>query len=208
MEVGCGTGYVLSAIAASRKWERLCGSELHEQALTFARQRLNGTAELIQIDARAIPARYSDMDVIGAFDVIEHIEDDEAVLRGMHRALRPGGGLMITVPQHGWLWSSFDEVAHHVRRYDAGQLRAKIEIAGFHVLFSGSYTFALLPAMLLSRLFSVQSDDAIARAFSEVSTPKPINVLFRSILNAEVALTLAGVRFPVGGSRVVVARKI
>jgi SAM-dependent methyltransferase len=148
------------------------------------------------------------MDVIGAFDVIEHIEDDEAVLRGIHRALRPGGGLMITVPQHGWLWSSFDEVAHHVRRYSASQLRAKIEIAGFRVLFSGSYTFALLPAMLLSRLFSVRSDDVIARAFSEVSTPKPVNVLFRAILNAEVALTLAGVRFAVGGSRVVVARKI
>ena len=88
MEVGCGTGFVLSAIAQSRKWDRLYGSELHEEALAFARARLSGTAELIPLDARAIPAQYSNMDVIGAFDVIEHIEEDEAVLRGIHRCKR------------------------------------------------------------------------------------------------------------------------
>ena len=155
----------------------------------------------------AIPAQYGNMDVIGAFDVIEHIEQDEAALRGIHRALKPGGGLMIAVPQHRWLWSSFDEVAHHVRRYSADELREKVERAGFSVLFSGSYTFALLPAMLLSRLFAVRGSDAVANAFAEVSTPRPVNALFRTILNAEVALTLAGCRFPVGGSRVMVAQK-
>ncbi|MEA2939999.1 MAG: hypothetical protein QOD09_528 [Bradyrhizobium sp.] len=205
MEVGCGTGFVLSAIAASRKWDRLCGSELHEQGLAFARQRLNGAAELIQMDARAIPERYSNMAVIGAFDVIEHIEEDEAVLRGIYRALKPGGGLIVTVPQHQWLWSEVDDISHHVRRYSAKELHSKIKDAGFDLTFSSSYTFALLSAMMLSRLASRGTGEA--RSASEFAVPKPVNALFRAILNSEVALTLAGARFPIGGSRVIVAKK-
>jgi SAM-dependent methyltransferase len=202
MEVGCGTGFVLSAIAASRPWNRLLGSELQEQGLTFARQRLNGAAQLIQMDARAIPERYRNMDVIGAFDVIEHIEEDEAVLREIHQALKPGGGLIVTVPQHRWLWSSEDEVAHHVRRYSAAELRNTFESAGFRILFSGSYTFALLLPMLLSRLVARQ------KATAELSTSLRLNAPFRAVLNAEVTMTLAGWRFPAGGSRVIVAQKI
>jgi SAM-dependent methyltransferase len=204
MEVGCGTGFVLSAIASSRHWDRLCGSELHEQGLAFARQRLNGSAELVAMDARSIPQSYGGMDVIGAFDVIEHIEEDEAVLRGIHRALKAKGGLMIAVPQHNWLWSSVDDISCHVRRYSARDLHDKIERAGFRILFSGSYVFALLPAMLLSRLLKRKTVDAS----SEYSATGPINALLRAISNAEVSLTLSGLRFPVGGSRVVIAQKV
>lgn len=56
-------------------------------------------------------------DVIGAFDVIEHIEEDEKVLANLARAIVPGGALLITVPQHRWLWSATDDYACHVRRY-------------------------------------------------------------------------------------------
>jgi SAM-dependent methyltransferase len=204
MEVGCGTGFVLSGIAASRKWTRLYGSELHEEGLAFARSRLNGTAALIQMDARTIPDRYGNMDVIGAFDVIEHIEEDEAVLRGIHQALKPGGGLIVTVPQHQWLWSKVDENSHHVRRYSARELRAKIQDAGFSLLFSGSYAFTLLPAMIASR-FKRQSADVTIK--NEYSLPVPVNNLFRRLLDIEVSATLAGFRFGCGGSRVIVAKK-
>lgn len=205
MEVGCGTGFVLSSIAASRKWERLYGSELHEEGLAFARTRLNGAAELIQMDARSIPGRYSNMDVIGAFDVIEHIREDLAVLRGIHRALRPGGGLIVTVPQHKWLWSHVDDESLHVRRYPADELHSKLQAAGFQILFSGSYTFALLPALIASRL---KRQPAEVTSKTEFSLPAPINGLFRRILDIEVSATLAGWRFPLGGSRVVVAKKL
>jgi 2-polyprenyl-3-methyl-5-hydroxy-6-metoxy-1,4-benzoquinol methylase len=205
MEIGCGTGFVLSAIAASRKWERLCGSELHEKGLAFASTRLNSTVELIQMDARAIPALYSNMDVIGAFDVIEHIPEDEAVLRGIHAALKPGGGLVITVPQHKWLWSHVDDNSHHVRRYSAAEVHSKIQAAGFQLLFSGSYTFTLLPAMIASRF--KKPSDTTATSKTEFSLPRPVNNLFHRILDIEVSATLAGYRFWCGGSRVVVAEK-
>jgi SAM-dependent methyltransferase len=206
LEVGCGTGFVLSAVAASRKWKRLYGSELHSEGLEFAKGRLNGAATLTQMDARNIPPEIA-VDAIGAFDVIEHIPEDEAVLAGIASALKPGGGLLITVPQHPWLWSHVDQVAHHVRRYTSKELREKVERAGFRVVFSGSYTFALMPLMILSRLTAAK-DKGTNTAANEFSLPRPINAVFRQILNLEVVLSLRGARFPIGGSRVMVAERI
>ena len=91
-------------------------------------------------------------DLTGAFDVIEHIADDEAVLRGLRAAAQAGGGTIITVPQHPWLWSRADEVAHHERRYRRGELEMKLRRNAFEVLFSSSFTTLLLPLMAVSRL--------------------------------------------------------
>jgi SAM-dependent methyltransferase len=203
LEIGCGTGFVLSAIAASRPWSRLCGSELHAEGLAFARTRLPG-AEFKQLDARAMPPE-DRFDVVGAFDVIEHIAEDEAVLAGIRGALAPGGGLVVTVPQHPWLWSKVDDVSHHARRYTARELHDKIARAGFRVRFSGSYAFGLLPAIIASRLWP---RDSAATVKAEFSLPGPANAILRRVLKAEVALTLAGIRFPAGGSRVVVAEAL
>src|SRR5437879_5863202 len=71
LEVGCGNGAVLRAIAASRRWERLAGSELHPTGLSHARERLPRDVEFVQMDARHVPAM-DVFDLTGAFDVIEH----------------------------------------------------------------------------------------------------------------------------------------
>jgi SAM-dependent methyltransferase len=201
MEIGCGNGFVLSAISELKPWRRLVASELHPAALTTARSRLDRRAEFVQMDARAIPTAET-FDVIGAFDVLEHIEDEKAVLTAMHRALRPDGGIVLSVPQHPWRWSGTDEAAHHKRRYGRGELEKKMEAAGFRVLFSGSYTALLLPLMMLSRLN--RRANTLHREF-ELS---PLaNGVLKAVLNFEVTLTLAGFRFPAGGSRVVVAAR-
>jgi SAM-dependent methyltransferase len=56
LEIGCGTGAMLRELAASRRWERLVGSELHPAGLAHARRRLPSGAEFVQMDARDIPA--------------------------------------------------------------------------------------------------------------------------------------------------------
>jgi 2-polyprenyl-3-methyl-5-hydroxy-6-metoxy-1,4-benzoquinol methylase len=150
---------------------------------------------------RAVPSAET-FDVIGEFDVLEHIEDEKAVLMAMHRALRPGGDIALTVPQHPRLWSGTDEAAHHKRRYERGELEKKVEAAGFRVLFSSSYTALLLPQMMLSRLN--RRANTLHQGF-ELS-PLANNVL-KAVLNFEVTLTLAGFRFPAKGSRIVVAAK-
>ncbi len=204
MELGCGNGFVLSAIEKLKPWRRLVGSELHPSGLAVARKRLKDAAEFVQLDARSIPASDA-FDVIGAFDVLEHIDEDTAVLAAMYRAVRSGGGLILTVPQHPWLWSATDAVAHHVRRYRRGELEGKIERAGFQVVFSASYTALLLPVMIASRWQANTKCDALR---SELELSPLVNGILKSIAQFEVTLTLAGLRFPAGGSRVVVARKI
>jgi SAM-dependent methyltransferase len=212
LEVGCGTGTVLSAIAGIRRWQWLVGSELHPSGLIEARRRLGSQARFVQMDARMIPAREA-FDVAGAFDVVEHIAEDEKVLAAMHEAIITGGGVILSVPQHPWLWSVIDERAHHVRRYRRGELEEKLITAGFEVVFSGSYTAVLLPLMLIGRLlrgrtrWQAVSQVNTERLSLEFRLPYLVNAVARSILEAEVSLTLAGVRFPIGGSRVVVAIK-
>lgn len=205
LEIGTGTGFVLSGVAGQHPTAQLYGSEIFVDGLPFAAARVPG-AQLMQMDARAIPMR-DEVDVIGAFDVLEHIEEDVTVLQEMHGALKDDGLLVISVPQHRWLWSPADDHAHHVRRYTAGELRDKITGAGFEVLKSTSFVSILLPMMMLSRLLMKRRTDDYD-PIDEMRMPAALNAVLYRVMRVENALIRWGVRFPLGGSRLVVARKI
>ncbi|WP_245439899.1 class I SAM-dependent methyltransferase [Microvirga aerophila] len=208
LEIGCGTGSVLMAIRKAMPRVNLTGSELHPSGLIYARERLADGATLLQMDARDIIAR-SQFDVIGAFDVLEHIAEDEAVMRQMHVALKPSGGVIVSVPQHRWLWSPADDVAFHERRYPRGEMERKLEAAGFRILHSTSFNSLLLPLMIASRqMMILRERRGIKRdALSEFQMSGWLNRVLSSVLRIEVGLTKAGIHWPVGGSRVVVAQK-
>lgn len=206
LEIGCGTGFVLRAMADARFWSRVVGSELHPVGLAHAMRRLDSRAEFIQMDARQIPAREA-FDLIGAFDVLEHIFEDEAVMREVYAALVPGGGFIAAVPQHPALWSQADVVAHHVRRYCRGELERKLQSAGFEIMFSTSYASVVLPLMALSRLRRRRPAPDENAVIHELSVPAALNAILRWVLNFEVGLSLGGWAWRIGGSRVVVARR-
>jgi SAM-dependent methyltransferase len=171
--------------------------------LAYARKRLP-EVELVQMDARDIPA-VGAFDLTGAFDVIEHIAEDEAVLRGLRAATVTGGGTIVAVPQHPWLWSRADEIAHHQRRYRRGELEEKFARNGFQVVFSSSFTALLLPLMATSRL---RPDKRSDEDVYEFELNPAINRILLETLRAEVRMTLAGFRWPAGGSRIVVGRAV
>ena len=204
LEVGCGTGFVLSGIAAAFPGLEIAGSEVAAQGLGFAARRLP-SAHLIQMDARRIPFN-GEFDVAGAFDVIEHIEDDRAVLRALHGALTPGGGLLLTVPQHPALWSEYDVRAHHVRRYRAVELRDKVVEAGFDIVRMTSFVTLLLPLMAASR-FARRSPDAGYDPLDDLRVAPWVNWTLEKTLDIESALIRAGVSMPAGGSLLLVARR-
>lgn len=202
-EVGCGTGYVLEAVASVFQETRLCGSEMFTSGLRFAAGRLP-EVDFIQMDAREIPF-IDEFDAVGAFDVLEHIEEDDRVLMQMHRSLKRDGVLFITVPQHMWLWSGVDEHSCHVRRYSSKELYRKVEGAGFKVLYSTSFVSILLPALVLSRL--IQKNKSDIDTVAELKISPIINRIFGFFMSFEGALLRLGVKLPVGGSRLLVARK-
>ena len=204
LEVGCGTGNILGKIATEFPISRLYGSEILTSGLHFASARLP-SIEFIQMDARNIPF-INEFDVIGSFDVLEHIKEDEQVLRQIYKALRTDGVVLLTVPQHMWLWSAVDEYSCHVRRYSANELHQKLEDAGFIILRSTSFVSTLLPALILSRLlYKKVSDKADDRA--ELRIAPWLNALFYKLLSTEMTIIKRNYDFPIGGSRFVVARK-
>jgi len=205
LEIGCGTGFVISGISKRFPEARLFGSEYLEEGLVYARQRVP-TAEFTQMDARCIPNE-SDLDAIGAFDVLEHIEEDDAVLQQIFKALKPCGYLFISVPQHHWLWSAVDEYACHVRRYAADELHKKVCQAGFEIIRTTSFVSTLLPAMYLSRLLQRNKTDMNMDDVAGLRVNPVLNNIFEWFLRVELALIHAGVSLPVGGSRLLVARK-
>jgi SAM-dependent methyltransferase len=205
LEVGCGNGVVLEAIAAATPHLRLGGVDLFEAALETARRRVP-TAELVQADMRSLSFE-GGWDVVGAFDVLEHIEEDGSVLGQIRRALRPGGGLIALVPQHRWLWSEADVVARHVRRYTRRELLAKVRAAGFAPLVTTSFVSLPLPLLIAARLRS----RIAPRTYDlrrEILPGPVLNTALARVLDLERALYLAGVRLPAGGSLLVVARAL
>jgi 2-polyprenyl-3-methyl-5-hydroxy-6-metoxy-1,4-benzoquinol methylase len=158
------------------------------------------------MDARHIPYE-SELDAIGAFDVLEHIEEDVSVLQQMYKALKPGGFVFITVPQHRWLWSAVDEYACHVRRYGASELHQKVCRAGFQIIRSTSFVSTLMPAMYLSRLLQGNKTDMNMNDVAGLRINPILNKIFEWFLGFEWALIRVGFSLPVGGSRLLVARK-
>lgn len=201
-EIGCGTGYVLQAVEQAFPDAEIVGTELFVEGLKYASKRCK-RVKLVQLDARKIPWR-NQFDVVGVCDVLEHIEDDEDVLGQISDSLVYGGGVLITVPQHRWLWSAVDEAACHVRRYTARELENKVKAAGFEILRSSSFVSLLLPMMVAARYLQRKpASDAAA----ELRINKYLNWLFRKIMSVEFNLIRYGVNFMLGGSRLLIARK-
>jgi SAM-dependent methyltransferase len=203
LEVGCGTGYVLAGLRSARPALALAGAELYAEGLRFARERVPD-ADFLQLDATRMPYD-AEWDVVGAFDVLEHVEDDEAVIAGMTRAVRPGGGVVITVPQHPSLWSAADDYAHHARRYRRRELVAKVRAAGLRVERVTSFVSILLPAMYVSR-WRERRAGAGYDPEREHAAAARVNGLER-ILDAERWAIRRGVSLPAGGSLLLVARR-
>lgn len=202
LEVGCGTGYVLSGIADAFPNAHMTGSEIYTAGLSFAAKRLPGV-ELLQMDARKFPYA-AEFDVVAAFDVIEHILEDKLVLQNFYHAIKPGGGCLITVPQHQWLWSHVDEAACHKRRYSVTDLHTKVEAAGFRIVRSTSFVTLLLPLMLVSRFLARRSESA---GYKELLLNPVLDRTLEAIMQIEYFMIKAGISLPFGGSRMVILKR-
>jgi SAM-dependent methyltransferase len=208
LEIGCGTGFVLSGFYQEFPGVELYGSDVFVEGLAYAQSRTpNGN--FLQMDGRQIPFD-QEFDVIGAFDVLEHIEEDATVLREIHRSVKLGGGLILTVPQHRWLWTTLDEVSHHKRRYSREELVAKIEAAGFEIAWVTSFLTLLLPLMIASRLrwhFQGDTSKTLDKTTAEFRIPLLVDRILEKVCDLERAFLSKGLSLPVGGSLLLVGMK-
>jgi SAM-dependent methyltransferase len=204
LEIGCGTGFVLEGLRAAHPQLRLVGGDLHLDGLAHADRRVPEVS-LLQLDARRIPF-HAEFDVVGAFDVLEHIDDDRRVLAEMRTAVKPGGGIVLTVPQHPWLWSASDEYAQHKRRYRRSELVSKVLSAGFAIRRVTSFVTLLLPAMAgmrSGRRLSRRPLDPNREHLLAQRITRPLE----GVLALERRLIARGIDLPAGGSLLLVAER-
>jgi len=150
LEIGCGTGHNLTMLGEFGSVDAL---ELDDEARAVAEQRLGKSVMRAPLPELAgVPERHYDL--IGAFDVIEHIDDDQAALASIAGRLKPGGKLVVTVPAHQWMWSAHDVVNHHKRRYSKRALRALVQGSSLKLERSGYFNSLLFPLAVAERLSS------------------------------------------------------
>lgn len=207
LEVGCGTGNVLRVLETACPNSRLVGLELWFEGLRHARRRSG--ASLVQADIRNSPFG-KQFDLVGMFDVLEHLAEDQETLRLVHNSLRPGGKLLLTVPAHQSLWSYFDEAAHHCRRYSANGIRRKLENEGFEVEFLSQFMACIFPIVWAYRKLAGlrrKTDSTKQLASEEFRLVPVVNQILTGLLHLEAKWICRGHSLPVGTSLVVVARK-
>jgi SAM-dependent methyltransferase len=202
-EVGCGTGFVLQGIHGAFPGLRLGGGEPSLAGLEVARQRVPG-AQLLQLDAAQLPFD-AEWDVVGAFDVLEHLDDDATAIAEIARAVVPSGTVVLTVPQHPWLWSADDEYGRHRRRYRRSELVGRVQAAGLEVVRVTSWMSSLLPLIAISRRRPARGEFDPAH---ELRQGRLTRTVLERVLQGEQALIDRGVSFPAGSSLVVVARRL
>ncbi|PIY09621.1 MAG: SAM-dependent methyltransferase [Flexibacter sp. CG_4_10_14_3_um_filter_32_15] len=206
LEIGCGTGYVLNGLKNRFPSYLLMGSEIHLKGIEFAKKRLP-EVDFIQLDATRIPFE-GKFDAVGAFDVLEHIEEDVEVMKNVHKSLKKDGLFFISVPQYMFMWSSADDIAFHKRRYTRSEMKQKLESVGFEVEYLSSFVFALFPLMYTSRKLKGKGEaNQDEENMEEFNIPPIVNKTFSAFMKIDEFLIRNAVKLPFGGSVIAVARK-
>ena len=199
LDVGCGTGANLLMLSQYGDAE---GVDVSEDALAFCRER--GLDQVRQGAGEELPYDDNTFDLVTAFDVVEHMDDDLAGLREMFRVLRPGGHALIFVPTFMFLWGVQDDVSNHRRRYRLPELRRVMEQAGFEIERStyANITF-FLPILLIRKLMRLTGIKAETE--NNINLPA-FNGALGALFGAE-GKVLRWMNLPFGVSGLCVARK-
>ncbi|MHC4262941.1 MAG: class I SAM-dependent methyltransferase [Planctomycetota bacterium] len=208
LDLGCGMGGFLDGL--SKLGGRVFHSDVDIDSLRHCTER--GFPNGVVSSGYSLPYRDEVFDLVCMFDAIEHIPDDEAVMREVARVLRPGGHIFVSVPAYQFLYANNDRVAQHERRYTRGMLRRVFEQAGLEVVrntHSNIFLFpAILPAVLgiktLETVFSREADS------EHTNLSMPIPRAAHDVLHAIFAAELPFSRhfdWPAGHSIAALARR-
>lgn len=148
LDAGAGTGGNLPMLA---RHGAVSAFESDTAATAIAQARGIGRVALGRLPD-AIPFDTDRFEVIGAFDVIEHLDEPVAALRALRNLLAPAGAIIVTVPAYPWLWGPHDEVHQHRRRYTRDTLRRDLEAAGLRVRYLTHLNLLLFPLAVLQRV--------------------------------------------------------
>jgi SAM-dependent methyltransferase len=204
IDVGCGTGNVLRMLERESSGGEVVGIELFGEGVEHARRRVRSPVMVGELREQHFEKPF---DIVGMFDVLEHIDDDAGELERVRSVLTASGRLLITVPAHPDLWSDFDVASHHHRRYTETSLRAVLGRSGFTVEYLTPFMSLLYPMMRLRHRSptsdTVEARGVVDRAFRVIPVA---NSLGYAALRWEALAVARRWRLPMGTSLLAVAR--
>ena len=198
LNVGVATGATSEMLS---KYGNVVSVEYDEECCKFLKEKTG--IEAINASLTELPFESNTFDLVCAFDVIEHIEDDKLAISEVQRVLKKGGHYYITVPAFQFLWSNHDVVNHHFRRYTKQNLNTLF--SGFDVDYSSYFNFWLFFPIAMVRfilnLIPKRNNETSSGSDNEVlSSSGLLNYVLKQIFKSERHFLRLGIRFPVGVS--------
>jgi SAM-dependent methyltransferase len=200
LEAGCGPGGNLAMLSA---FGAVTGLEPDAASRAYATERTG-----VPVESGALPGPLpfapASFDLVCAFDVIEHVDEDEASVRALGGLVKPGGYFAATVPGQPWMLSRHDELHHHKRRYRMAPFRRLFAGAGLEVVKASYFNLLLFPPIAAIR--AVKMATGSTAADDDATPPAPVNALLAALFGAE-RHWLRRASLPTGVSIVVIARR-
>jgi ubiquinone/menaquinone biosynthesis C-methylase UbiE len=181
-------------------------SEYDEETCRFLKENLN--IEVIQASVTDLPFEDNSFDLVCAFDVIEHVEDDVKAYAEMKRVCKITGHIATTVPAFMVMWSNHDVVNHHFRRYTKKGIFQLLVQNQLKVTYSSYFnTILFLPVLLFRTINNVINKNKIPKSDFHKETPTIINQILKTIFSLELHL-LKFIKFPFGVSYINISEKV
>jgi len=194
IEIGAGTGSVARMLNINGY--DLSIGEIHEHGIKYALKNNQGNLPIYQFDIMKNPFE-NHFDVVGLFDVLEHIKDDELAIKHIYNMLSDNGKIIITVPAHMWLWCEDDEVSNHFKRYELDSLKELLTKEGFRIKYATNFFISILPLLYLRTK---------SNSSAKIKINPIINIILSTISNIENKF-LNLLSSKIGGSIIIVAEK-
>lgn len=202
LDIGCGNGVLQGQFCRASAWT-VDGCELNEVAVESG-QPERGRTFYYDIHERRADLREA-YDTIILFDVIEHIAEPVPFIEAALWHLKPGGLVLVNVPALQGLYSQYDAVQNHYRRYTVQSLGTELAAAGLQRIDLRYWGMAFVPLLYLRKLMlsrHTDTDEIMRRGF------KPPHPLFNRLLElvGKVEQSMMS-RPPLGSSAMAAARK-
>jgi SAM-dependent methyltransferase len=201
LNIGCGTGGTIDMLESFGETENV---DISDEAIKFMRK--HGYKRITKVNDIKLPFNAKTYDMVGAFDVLEHIEKHVEALKEWKRVIKDDGVIIITVPAYQWLWSGHDVSLHHKRRYTIKSLTAAAKEAGLKPVKKSYAIVFSLPMVVGFRLLDKTLRQKVSSETSYVNVPSWMNSFFTKLLYGEAKLHDV-VSFPFGTSVIAVFRK-